>query len=211
MSIYQPKDGLFITFEGIDGCGKTLLAQKTAAALKKQGYKVLETKEPGGSPLGKYLRQMLLKSKAGSVMQEAETLLFLADRAQHCGETIIPALEEGQIVICDRFTDSTLAYQGGGRKIEMNLLKNLNHFASLGLKPQYTFYLKISLAEAQKRRDAQSDRMEQENAAFFNRVAEVYEGLAEAEPERIITLDAHKTPAELLARVMGFLTPALKK
>ncbi len=197
----KKKKGLFITMEGVDGCGKSLMAELLARRLLSKNYDVLLTREPGGSPLGRSLRQILLHGSEKSLIKEAETLLFAADRAQHCREIILPALDEGKIVVCDRFTDSTLAYQGGGRGIDIDFLLRLNEFASQGLAPDCTFYLRLSLKQALGRRQEEADRMEQEDIMFFGRVMGFYESLAQKEPGRIKVINAAPSPNKVLAEI----------
>lgn len=212
------KKGLFITLEGVDGCGKTLMAELLMHWLRERQYAVVLTKEPGGSPLGRGLRQMLLQSSKDSLMKETETLLFAADRAQHCREIIRPALEAGKIVVCDRFRDSTLAYQGGGRGIDAGFLEGLNAFAAQDLQADCTFYLQVSLEETLRRREEIADRMEQENHQFYRRVMAVYEDLAQKEPGRIRIIDAARSPQKVFAQIEAAMegllpafAPALKK
>ena len=158
--------------------------------LRDRGYATLMTREPGGSDLGRRFREMLLDSKYGSVDANTETLLFMADRSRHVDEIIRPALEEGKIVLCDRYIDSTIAYQGGGRGLPKDELAALNDFAINGVYPDMTLFLSISVEQAQRRLSGDRDRMEQENIEFFRRVADSYAKLAEIYPQRIRTVDA---------------------
>lgn len=199
MEELKREHGLFITMEGIDGSGKSLMAKLLADHLTKAGHKVFLTHEPGGSTIGGSIRSTLLQSRKGSVFKETETLLFIADRAQHCREIILPCLNRNRIVICDRYTDSTLAYQGGGRGLDIEILKSINTFATGGLVPDCTFYLKIPFEIALKRRQyLLKDRMEQEASDFFKRVEAVYEDLAAEDKHRIQTIDATPSPDEVL-------------
>ena len=187
-------NGLFISLEGLDGCGKTVIGAIFKDDLEALGYKVLMTREPGGSLLGQELRELLLNysDDKPKITAEAEALLFLADRAQHVADIIIPALEKGYIVICDRYTDSTLAYQGGGRLMDIQALAILNDFATGALKPDLTIYLKTPQEVSEMRRTSSADRMEKENREFFYRVEEIYDKVAKEEPQRIITIDANR-------------------
>ena len=182
--------GLLITFEGIDGCGKSLMQKMTNIMLTDRGYATLMTREPGGSDLGQRFRKMLLDSKYGSVDPNTETLLFMADRSRHVNDVIAPALAEGKIVLCDRYIDSTIAYQGGGRGLAIDRLNALNDFAINGVYPDMTFFLDISVEQAERRLRGEKDRMEQENGDFFRKVAAAYSGLADACPQRIRRINA---------------------
>jgi dTMP kinase len=185
--------GIFITFEGIDGCGKSTMLDMTADWLRQQAKDVIPTREPGGSGLAAHLREVLLSPDFESLDARAETLLFAADRAAHVKNVILPALERGEIVLCDRYTDSTLAYQGGGRGLDKDFLKQLNDFAAYGLRPDITFYFKISAEAAIARRQGEQDKMERENEKFFDRVIAAYDELAEINKERIVMIDAERS------------------
>ena len=202
-------EGFFITLEGIDGSGKTLAAQKLADYLSAGGHKVLLTREPGGSDIGREIRQMLLHSpKERDPLTEA--LLFAADRAEHVAFCILPALNAGTIVICDRFTDSTVAYQGGGRGFSIEQINTLNDIAAHGLKPDLTFYLSVSQEIAMTRRKAVADRMEQEDLYFYSHVAACYNRLAEEEPDRIKIIDANADPQQVFEDILRHLPPQLR-
>lgn len=195
------ENSLFITFEGGEGAGKTTLVDGIQKSLQAQGLSVLRTREPGGTPLGEAIRGLLLEQKRGMpIGAEAECLLFLAARAQHLDGVIAPALNQGKIVLCDRFHDSSIAYQGGGRCLGIAHVKNLCDLVCRGVKPTLTFYLDID-PEVGLRRAAQArsaDRMEQEKLTFHQRVRDAFLLLAKEDPERICVLDATKTPDELL-------------
>lgn len=195
------KRGLFITIEGIDGCGKSLMSKLLAAWLQEEGYSLVLTREPGGSKLGQRLRQVLLDEDLGLIGREAEALLFAADRAQHVVDVIRPALDNGQIVICDRYADSTLAYQGGGRGMDKDFLQRLNDFATASLRPDLTLLLNISLEQSMGRRSQNPDRMEKEDKLFYDAVASVYQKLAAENPHRIKVVDASRAPQEVFAEV----------
>lgn len=182
--------GVFITFEGIDGSGKTLMHKLLAQDLSAAGYDVLATREPGGSELGRNIRKLLLESALGEVDARTEALLYAADRALHVEKVIRPALAAGKIVLSDRYIDSSFAYQGGGRLLDIEQIKLINYFAIGGLMPDITVYLELAPEIALLRRKGAQDRLEQENIAFFARIAAAYRNLAAAEPERFVTIDA---------------------
>ena len=205
----KDKKGFFITLEGIDGSGKTLAAEKLAKYLSDAGHHVLLTREPGGSDIGREIRQMLLHSpKERDPL--TETFLFAADRAEHVAFCILPALNKGAIVISDRFTDSTVAYQGGGRGFPIEQINTLNNIAARGLKPNLTFYLSVTQEIAMTRRKAVADRMEQEDLYFYKFVADYYDSLAAAEPDRIKTIDANAKPNQVFEDILRHLPPQLK-
>jgi dTMP kinase len=184
--------GLLLTLEGIEGSGKSTQAAALAAALRSAGYPVLLTREPGGSPLAEKIRELVLSPDLGPIHPACELLLFIAARAQHVADRIRPALESGQIVVCDRFTDATVAYQGGGRAVPDELLRGLNELSTGGLTPDRTYLLDVEvgtgLERAAERPGGGRDRMEREGTAFFRAVRDRYLALASAEPERIVTL-----------------------
>lgn len=183
----------FITFEGIDGCGKTTAANRLTAYLTEKGIKHCLTREPGGTGWGRQMRDMLLHSEYG-LSPQTETLLFAADRAEHMDKLILPALEQGEWVICDRFGDSTLAYQGGGRGLGLATIASICDFAAEDRKPDLTFYLALPYTLALTRRGSVCDRMEQEKEDFYSKTAAVYEQLAQEEPKRIVRIDANLSP-----------------
>lgn len=189
------KRGLFITFEGVDGVGKTTQAKLLKDYLERNcryysrhpWQEVLLTAEPGGTPLGETIRQFLLDPCGPRMGKRAETLLFAADRAQHVAEVIKPALEEGRTVICDRYTDSTLAYQAGGRELGMGNMEWLNEWSTQGLQPDRTYLLDMNPMD--RRLSGEIDRLEQESSEFQNRVRNKFLDLAAQYPERIMVLD----------------------
>jgi dTMP kinase len=174
-----------ITFEGIEGAGKTTLAQHLADWLQAQGIPVELTREPGGSTLGKHLRPFLLHEPLDAW---AELFLFLADRRQHTLQVILPALEQGVWVLCDRYADSTLVYQGYGRGLDIPLIRRLNAIATDNLAPDLTVLLDLPVEDALARADA-PNRFEAETLAFHNRIRAGYLELARAEPNRFLVLD----------------------
>lgn len=203
--------GLFITLEGIDGCGKTTLQQLLAEKLRALGYPVLTTREPGGSRAGRRIRELLLDSAYGTVDGRSEALLYAADRALHAADVIRPALARGEIVLCDRYIDSSLAYQGGGRGLALAELAQINRFAVNGLTPDITFLLDLPAEAALARLRGKRDRMEQEDIAFFQRTAAAYHALAAAEPGRFVYVDATQTVEQELAAMLAGLQPFLAR
>ena len=198
--------GLFITFEGGDGCGKTTQINLLDEYLRSKGYKTLLTREPGSKGLGVKLREILLNYD-GEVSPVCESFLFLADRAQHVDCIIKPALEEGTIVLCDRHTDSTVAYQGYGRGLDLAQIHNLNRIATSGLKPDLTIVLDVDVETSQKRVGSEKDRMESAGIEFFERVRKGFLEIAKQEPERVKVVDStqsieeiHKEILELVGR-----------
>lgn len=200
-------NGMFITFEGADGCGKTTQQMLAADYLESKGYEVLITREPGAKGLGEDIRKILLDYK-GPVSERCESLLFLADRAQHVDNMILPAIKNGQIVLCDRYTDSTVAYQGYGRQQNLERIKKLNDFATNLLKPDLTFVFDIDVETSMQRVGKEKDRMESEGKEFHNRVRNGYLKLAEEEPNRVKVLDAAKSIDEIHEEVVNILEAA---
>ncbi len=195
---------MLITFEGGDGCGKTTQIGLLAASLRERGIPVTVTREPGGTPLGERLRRLLLEPD-GAVDPWAEALLFAASRAQLVAQVIRPALADGQVVLCDRFGDSTLAYQGYGLGLDLDLLRSLNRMAAGGLVPDLTILLDLPPAEAGARRGGGpgGDRIAARDAAFHERVRQGYLDLARAEPERVAVFDARRPVEEVAADVLA--------
>jgi dTMP kinase len=188
----------FITFEGIEGCGKTTQIRLAEIWLRERGISVVATAEPGGTPLGRKIREMLLNRGPCAIGAEAELLLFAASRAQHVRETILPAIEAGQWVLCDRFSDATVAYQGFGRRLDDGFIRTLNAFSALNVTPERTILFDLpvetGLTRAEKRvagirREEAEDRFEREERAFHGRVRDGYLALAAEEPERFRIVD----------------------
>ena len=193
--------GLFITFEGGDGCGKTTQIKLLDEYLRSKGYQTLLTREPGSKGLGIKLREILLNYD-GDVSPRAESFLFLADRAQHVDCIIKPALENGVIVLCDRHTDSTIAYQGYGRGLDLEQIHNLNSIATNGLKPDLTIVLDVDVETSQKRVGAEKDRMESAGIEFFERVRKGFLEIAKQEPERVKVVDSTQTIEEIHKQIL---------
>ena len=185
--------GLFVTLEGIEGCGKSTQARLLADSLRDcDGRDVVLTREPGGTDVTQRIRS-LLADPASHLDPRCELLLFLADRAQHVATVIRPALDRGAVVVCDRYSDSTLAYQGYARGHSLDLLRDLNEWASYGLRPDVTFWLdcdvKVGLTRANKRSGGPGDRFEKEPLAFHERVRAGFAELAAADPQRFVHVD----------------------
>lgn len=193
---------MFITFEGIDGSGKSTLIELLSAEMKKRKLKFKKLREPGDTPLGENLRTILAMHK--SITPSAELALFIAARAQLVQDEIKPALDKGVTVICDRYTDSTLAYQGYGRGLDKTLIKRMNTYATQGIVPDVTCLLDLPAAQAAKRR-SDLDRIEREDRLFHERVRKGYLAMAKAEPRRWLVLDSMKQPEENLKLLLGRL------
>jgi dTMP kinase len=195
--------GAFITFEGVEGCGKTTQLRLLEAHLRAQGQEVLVTREPGGPPIAEAIRGILLDPENRAMGPTTELLLYAAARAQHVYETIWPALELGKTVLCDRFADSTAAYQGAGRGIPRDMLDQLHQLATGGIQPDRTFLLDLPPAEglARARTRGRADRLEQESLPFHERVRAGFLALAEAEPQRILVVDARQEVEVLAAQI----------
>ncbi|GAP62495.1 dTMP kinase [Ardenticatena maritima] len=209
--------GLFITFEGPEGAGKTTVIRAVAEHLRQRGYNVVLTREPGGTPIGDQIRTVLLSPDNNAMHPETELLLFSAARAQHVRERILPALEEGAIVLCDRFADSTLAYQGYGRGLDLPALHAITQFATGGLTPDLTILLDIDPAQGLARRRAASaqgaewNRIDNDELALHQRVREGYLRLAAENPERWVVVDASAPVDDVIAQVIAAIEEHLKK
>ncbi|NOZ63002.1 MAG: dTMP kinase [Calditrichaeota bacterium] len=194
------KTGFLITFEGIDGCGKSVQVQRLTQKLKSKGIEYILLREPGGTIIAEKIREVLLAKAEEPMTPVAEFLLFSAARAQLTRQTIIPALEDGKIVILDRFFDSSAAYQGYGRGIELDFIHKVNRMASQRTDPDLTFLLDIDLTEMKKRRELAGkipDRMEDQEHDFFSRVREGYLALARFNSERFCVIDGKKAIDEI--------------
>jgi len=197
---------VFITLEGGEGVGKTTQQALLALQLRQAGYPCLCTREPGGTALGRALREILLHGDPLTPL--AELFLYAADRAEHVQKCILPALAAGQVVVCDRFTDSTLAYQGYGRGLDLEKIRQLNHLATGGLQPHLTLWLDLP-PEVGLARSGLADRLEQERLEFHRRVHQGFQALAAAEPQRIVRIDAGGSPLEVAARIWSVVKPRL--
>ncbi|MBT9259449.1 MAG: dTMP kinase [Clostridiales bacterium] len=185
--------GRLITFEGGEGCGKTTQARRLAARLEREGLPFLLQREPGGTPLGETVRSLILQGDH-PLAPWAEALLIAAARAQMVDEVLRPALSRGLWVVCDRFADSSTAYQGGGLGLGEERIEELNRWITGGLRPDLTFFLDLPPEEARHDRDKPLDRIERRPLDFHRRVYETYQRLAQREPDRIIRIDARKPP-----------------
>jgi dTMP kinase len=204
--------GRLITIEGLDGSGKTTLADGLEAALRERDLPVMRLREPGGVVLSERIRDLVADPDL-SPHPRTEALLFAAARAQLCAEVLLPALEEGRWVLLDRFVDSSLAYQGGGRRLGLDVVARMNELATTGCRPDRTLLLRVSRASGRRRlaaRGEAQDRMEREDDAFFSRVEQAYDALATGEPERFRTLDAHKDAEHVLADALDALADILQ-
>ncbi len=207
----------FITFEGSEGCGKSTQVQRLAARLKKLGISFLVTREPGGTPIGETIRELLQFAPHNSNMRpETELLLFEASRSQLVRETIKPALERGICVITDRFSDSTTVYQGAARRLDPEMIERLNAFVVGDCVPDITFVLDADAATAEsrmQRKPRKADRMEQEPAEFYERVRREYRDMATREPNRIVLIDGSPNADEIENEIWNVLSsrfPALR-
>lgn len=206
--------GKFITFEGIDGSGKSTQLRMLAGDLRACGLDMVATCEPGGTPLGRRLRESFLETEE-TVAPRAELLLFAADRAQHVELLIRPALEEGRVVISDRYADATFAYQGAGRGFDEATIRKVIDLATGGLKPDLTLFFDISVETAIKRMGSRDDsetvrnRMDLETAEFYERVRRSYLGIAEREPDRFRVIDANGSVDEIHKTVGGLVSDFL--
>jgi dTMP kinase len=215
--------GKFITFEGLDGTGKSTQMRKLAVSLREAGHKVVETREPGGTPTGEKIRKVLLDSGTAGLDPMAEMALMFASRAQHIAEVIEPGLAAGSIVLCDRFTDSTEAYQGSGRKLGSAPVLELHRVLCGDLRPELTILLdsnphaSVNRARRRNERDSKSstrghdeNRFERETRAFFGRVREGFAAIAKREPGRVVVVDARGTPGQTHQKIVEVVRKKLK-
>jgi dTMP kinase len=218
--------GIFITLEGIEGSGKTTQLARLSKFLREEGYRVVETREPGGTPLAERIRgvmlnippatpsEHLIRHPAEPITSECEAALVFAARAQHVTHVIQPALQDGAIVLCDRFFDSTLAYQGYARGVNLRTLSILNRFATRGVTPHLTllFDLPVERGLARRRRhDAEQNRLDRETRQFHTRVRKGFLALAAKEPRRLKVIDAKPDPDRIAADVMAVVNTFLRK
>jgi dTMP kinase len=206
----SPRRGLFITLEGGEGSGKSSQAQALKTLIEGAGRSVSVTREPAGCPLGQRVRELLSESSL-ELDARSELFLFVAQRAQHAAEVIRPALERGQVVICDRFSDSSVAYQGYGRGLGPDDVRLANRIATQGLVPDLTVLLDVPVEVGLGRKAGESapDRIGQEGAEFHERVRQGYLAMAAEEPERFLVMDATLAPEEITERIWRRLEPLL--
>jgi dTMP kinase len=215
-----PQRGKFITFEGLDGVGKSTQMENLAANLRERGIDLITTREPGGTPIGEKLRTVLLSSRTAGLSPLAELGLMFADRAQHIDEQILPALERGQWVLCDRFTDSSEAYQGGGRELGSEVVLQLHKALCHDLQPDLTILMVSdvarTVARARRRNIEQSktmaedeNRFEKENRAFYNRVLAAYMAIARRAPQRVVQVLAADPIAKVHKKIVGIVEERL--
>lgn len=214
--------GKFITFEGLDGTGKSTQMRKLGVVLRDAGHKVIETREPGGTPTAEKIRKVLLDSGTAGLSPQAEMALMFASRAQHIAEVIEPGLAAGNIVLCDRFTDSTEAYQGSGRRLGSEPVRELHRVLCGDLQPDLTILMdsnpQASVNRARRRnqrtskssgRSHDENRFEQETRSFFTRVREGYLAIAKREPQRVAVVDARGTPDQTHQKILELLSSRL--
>ena len=193
----------FITFEGIDGCGKSTQAKLLLEYMNKSGVETILVREPGGTNISESIREILLHSSSGQMGDRTESLLMTASRAQLTQEVIIPNMDQGKFVIADRYSDSTLAYQGGGRSLDIEWLIELNNYATFTLLPDITFFIDIRSEEALRRLDNNKDRIEGEGIEFQTRVRKTYHELAERFNDRYVILDGYGKINDIHQKVLN--------
>lgn len=206
---------MFITFEGPDGAGKTTQINFLDKALASEGYKVVLTREPGGNRISERIREILHDPANTEMSPRAEVLLYSAARAQHVDQVILPALASGAVVLCDRYADSTLAYQGYGRNLDLDALRSLTNFATAELRPDLTVYIEISPEEGLRRRrvdaSAEWNRLDREALAFHQRVHAGYLELAALEPNRWLIIDGERPPKTISEEIVRLVFSRLRK
>jgi len=211
--------GLFITFEGIEGSGKTTQIARTGDYLDNKKIPYIVTEEPGGTGLGSELRQILLDKTSLNIAEKAELLLFAADRAQHIEEVIHPAMKEGKVVLCDRFSDATIAYQGFGRGVDVDFIRRVNDFSSQSLKPDLTLLFDVPVSTGLERikdrisptgKASLEDRFEREKAEFHRKIREGYLSLLHDEPDRIRLIDGSRDVGDVAKEVCRLVTELIE-
>ena len=212
------RKGLFITFEGIEGSGKSTQAHALARYLQSKGFRVLETREPGGTPVAERIRAVFLPStrklhSADPLTPECEVALILAARSQHVAKRLLPALRQGAIIICDRFSDSTLAYQGFGRGLPLRELRSLTRWAARGLTPDATFLFDLPVSQGLGRRlkSKNVNRLDQETLAFHRRVRKGFLSLAEQSLRRVHTINASRSAEAISRQLITLVDPLLEE
>ena len=207
--------GKLITFEGLDGCGKSTQLEKATDWLNAQGYSVLKTRQPGGTIIGQQIRSILLNPEHEELQPESELLLYLADRIQHLQDSILPAKAAGKIVLCDRFHDSTVAYQGYGRGLNLNSIESIVEHCIKPYSPDLTILLNISpetIASRLERRQehVEKDRLDLESLSFFKRVAQGFQELSAAEPERFVCINGEQEIELIHQEIINILQQRLQ-
>lgn len=199
--------GKFITFEGCDGCGKSTQLRLLSEYLTKEGVPHIFTREPGGGKISESIREILLSGKNAEMTDECEALLYAASRAQHLHDRVEPALAKGELVICDRYVDSSLAYQAYARGLGKAFVEKINAFALENYLPDLTIFIDLTPEAAFRRKKGadENDRLEQAGAAFHQRVYEGYKALAAAEPDRIVCVNGEQSPEGIFADVLAAL------
>lgn len=208
--------GLFITFEGIEGSGKSTQCRLLAKYLEGLGFRVIVTREPGGTPMAEHIRDLFLQTKTqslDSLTPETESSLVFAARSQHVTALLVPALNTGAIVLCDRFSDSTLAYQGYGRGVNVTDLQRFNRFVTQGLTPDMTFLFDLPVQQglARRRRDPNQNRMDKEALGFHSRVRQGFLNLAREHPRRITIINARRSETTISQQIQTLVEPVLKR
>jgi len=196
--------GKFITVEGIDGCGKTTQAEYIIDGLVEAGLSAKLVREPGGDPISESIRKLLLHAEE-SMSDRAEALLMIASRAQLTDKVILPQIIDGKWVVADRYADSTVAYQGGGRGLSVKSLSDINHFGTYTLKPDLTFFIDISVEVANTRMSVARDRIESEGDDFQQRVRDQYLMLSKSEPDRVIVINGEQTIEEIKIEIWNHI------
>ncbi len=205
---------MFVTFEGIDASGKTTQIEVLERALKEKGYDVVVTRQPGGTMVGQQIRKILLDQDNTDMTPEAEVLLYMADRLQHLREIICPTLKQNKIVLCDRYHDATVAYQGGGRELDLHWLKPIED--QFLLEPDISIWLDISPEESRERLEKRNKlqgiencRLESEDIAFFKRIVTRYNEFCEKEPERFYRVSAEDSRSAIQNKILDIILPQL--
>lgn len=201
------RKGKFITFEGCDGCGKSTQLKMLSAYLTEKGIPHIFTREPGGGKISEAIREILLNGKNSEMTDECEALLYAASRVQHLADRVQPALEKGELVICDRYVDSSIAYQGHGRGLGETFVRQINAYALEEYRPDVTVFIDLTPEDAFKRKHGadDNDRLEQAGMEFHKRVYTGFKAVAAAEPERVACIDGKQTPEEVFADVLDIL------
>ena len=205
-----PRRGFLLTVEGVDGSGKSTQVRRIVSYLKRAGFMVTLVREPGGTRMAERIRRLLLDFRSAGLSKVAELFLYLAARGQLIAEVIEPALQRGDLVVCDRFTDSTLAYQGEGRGFGEPLLRKLNDISTNDRRPDLTIILDLPLTLSLKRQGGRPDRLEREKNRFYNRVRRGYRRLATREPKRVALVSARGSREEVFERIRSVLDKKLR-